>query len=171
MTRRGFLGATAALTALPAAARTSAEQSRGLHAGAATSNITLPLGAANGGVIARGGRATGVHDELHARCLAFDDGRTKVAIAVCDLRMIGRDIADQAKKLVPEATQWPMEHILIAATHMHAAPAVIGMHNSDIDHWYADFLISRIADGVRRAIANLAPARIGWGVGSVPQHW
>ena len=122
MTRRGFLGATAALAASPAV-RASAEESRRFRAGAATSNITLPLGAANGGVIARGGPATGIHDELHARCLAFDDGPAQVAIAVCDVRMIGRDIVDRAKTLVHEATGWPAENILIAATHTHAAPA------------------------------------------------
>ena len=70
-----------------------------LRAGAATSNITLPLGARNGGVIARGGAAKNIHDELHARCLVLDDGKTKVAIVVCDLRMIIRDVTDAAKKL------------------------------------------------------------------------
>ncbi len=79
MTRRGFLGATAALAASPAVWGSTGE-SHVFRAGAATSNITLPLGAANGGVIARGGQATGIQDELHVRCLAFDDGRTQVAI-------------------------------------------------------------------------------------------
>jgi len=169
MTRRGFLGATAALAASTSIQISAAEPRRRFLAGAATSNITLPLGAANGGVIARGGPATGVHDELHARCLAFDDGRTQVAIAVCDVRMIGRDIADRAKKLVHEATQWPAENILIAATHTHAAPAVIGMHTTDVDRWYSDFVTVRIADGLRRAIANLAPAQVGFGSFQKPE--
>jgi len=141
-----------------------------LRAGAATSNTTLPLGVANGGVIARGGPATHVHDELHARCLALDDGRTKIAIAVCDVRMMARHVVDRAKKLVGEATGLPPENLLISATHTHAAPGVIGMHTADADRWYQDFLTTRIADGLRRAIANLAPARIGWGSGSMPKH-
>lgn len=150
----------------------AAKERRGvaLRAGAATSNTTLPLGACNGGVIARGGPATHVHDELHARCLALDDGRTKIAIAVCDARMLGRQVVDRAKKLVGDATGLAPENLLISATHTHAAPGVIGMHTADADRWYEDFLIHRIADGLRRAIANLAPARIGWGTGSVPKH-
>ncbi len=140
------------------------------RAGAATSNITLPLGARNGGVIARGAVATQIHDELHARCLVLDDGRTKVAIAVCDLRMIDRAVVEEARKLACEATGIPAANVLISATHTHGAPGVIGMHTEEIDRWYRGFLIRRIADGIRRANLNLAPARIGWGVGSVPDQ-
>jgi hypothetical protein len=169
MTRRGFLGATSVFAA-PLVVRGSAAEPRRLRAGAATSNITLPLGAANGGVIARGGLAKHIHDELRVRCLALDDGRTQVAFAICDLRMVGREVAEKAKELVREATGLPPENLLVSATHTHGAPAVIGMHTTDLDQWYRDFVVVRIADGVRRAITNLAPAQIGWAVGSVPEH-
>jgi neutral ceramidase len=168
-TRRGFLGAASVLAA-PLILRGSAVERRRLRAGAATSNITLPLGAANGGVIARGGLATNIHDDMHARCLALDDGRTRVAIAICDLRMIGREIVDDVKRRVHESTGLPQENVLIAATHTHGAPAAIGMHTADIDRRYRDFLTAGIADGVRRAVTNLAPARIGSAVGAVPEH-
>ena len=140
------------------------------RAGAATSNITLPLGARNGGVIARGAIAKQIHDELRARCLVLDDGRTKVAIAVCDLRMIDRAVVEEARKLACEATGIPPANVLISATHTHGAPGVIGMHPDEIDRWYRDFLIRRIADGIRRADLNLAPAQAGWGLGSVPNQ-
>ncbi len=169
MTRRSFLGAASVLAA-PMVLRGSATQPRRLRAGAATSNITLPLGAANGGVISRGGLATDIHDEMHARCLALDDGQTRFAIAICDLRMIGREVVDDVKKRVADATGLAPEKVLIAATHTHGAPAAIGMHTEDIDRWYGDFVTVRIADGIRRAVTNLAPARIGWGVGQVPEH-
>ncbi len=168
MSRRGFLGAASVLAApliVPGAA-----ELRRLRAGAATSNITLPLGAANGGVIARGGLATNIHDELRVRCLAMDDGRTRTVFAICDLRMVGREVVERVKELVREATGLPPENLLVSATHTHGAPAVIGMHTTDVDHWYRDFVAARITDGVRRAITNLAPARIGWAVGSVPEH-
>jgi len=169
MTRRGFFGAASVLAA-PLVVRGSAAEPRRLRAGAATSNITLPLGAANGGVIARGGLATHIHDDMHARCLALDDGRTRVVIAICDLRMIGREVVDEVKRRVRDAIGLPPENVLVSATHTHGAPAAIGMHTADVDCWYRDFLTNRIADGLRRAITNLAPARIGWAVGSVPQH-
>jgi len=121
-------------------------------------------------VITRGGPATNIHDDMHARCLALDDGRTRVAIAICDLRMIGREVVDEVKRRVRDATGLPPENVLLSATHTHGAPAAIGMHTADIDRWYRDFLTVRIADGVRRAVTNRAPARIGWAVGAVPEH-
>jgi neutral ceramidase len=141
-----------------------------LRAGAATSNITLPVGASMGGVIARGGPVLHIHDELHARCLVLDDGSTRLAFVLCDLRMVGRPVVEEAKRLVHQATGLPPEHLLIAATHTHAAPAVIGIHTSEIDRVYGQLLVRRIADSVQRAIRNLAPARVGWGSVSVPRH-
>ena len=169
MTRRGFLGMASVLAA-PLVVRASAANSLRFRAGAAVSNITLPLGAANGGVIARGGLAKHIHDELHVRCLALDDGRTRIAIVVCDLRMIGREVVDKSKQLILDTIGLAPANVLISATHTHGAPAVIGMHTADSDRWYREFLTIRIADAVRRAITNLAPARIGYTAGSVPEH-
>ncbi|MEQ1853805.1 MAG: hypothetical protein ABMA01_19695, partial [Chthoniobacteraceae bacterium] len=63
-----------------------------LQAGAATSNITPELGT---GIV--GGfvpfPATHVHDELHARCLVLDDGRTKLALVVCELLGMHRGVS------------------------------------------------------------------------------
>lgn len=146
------------------------ENATTLRAGAATSNITLPLGARNGGVIARGAEAKQIHDELHARCLVLDDGSAQLAIVVCDLRMIDREVIEQARALACEATKIPPENVLISATHTHAAPGVIGIHTDELGLWYREFLVRRIADGIIRAHGNLAPARIGWGAGSVPGH-
>ena len=71
------------------------------RAGAATSNITPPLGV---GII--GGfvpfPATHVHDELHARCLVLDDGQGKLAIVVCDLLGIDRIVSDHAQGAGPD---------------------------------------------------------------------
>src|SRR5438067_478884 len=58
----------------------AASQAPGPHlfrAGAATSNITPRLGSSiNGGM--RDVTALHVHDELHARCLVLDDGRSRI---------------------------------------------------------------------------------------------
>ena len=65
------------ITLVLAAASTASGQS--LKAGAATSNITPPIGAE---IV--GGHlpvpSTHVHDELHVRCLVLDDGQTKLAL-------------------------------------------------------------------------------------------
>src|SRR6185436_1588398 len=44
------------------------------------------------------------------------------------------------------------------------------LYLSETDREYIPFLISRIADSVTRAINNLAPAKIAWGVGHEPNQ-
>src|SRR5688572_13134382 len=140
---------------------------RTFRAGAATSNVTPPLGASiNGGMHDR--RATHVHDELHARCLVLDDGTTKLAFAIVDSCMVPADVIDGAKKIVAERTGIPASHVLVSATHTHSAPTAGPAFQSDPDPAYLAFLSTRIADGIQRAANNLEPARIGWGVAEEP---
>jgi hypothetical protein len=108
---------------------------------------------------------------LHARCLVLDDGQTRIALVVCDSCMIPRGICDAAKHLTHELSELPLvDRILIAATHTHTAPTVAGVFQSEPDEEYQAFLVERIADGIRRASNNLAPAKVGWAVGRVPEQ-
>ena len=145
---------------------------RRLSAGAATSNITPPLGE----VIVGNWTpmpATHVHDELYARCLVLDDGEARIAIVVADNVGIPRRVLDEAKRLAGEPSGIPAERILIASTHTHSATTARGSERNDpaepLDA-YQTFVARRIADGIRRAVTNLEPARIGWGSGSLPQQ-
>ena len=52
-------------------------------------------------------KATGFHDRLHARCLVLDDGKTRLAFAVCDSCMIPREVFDLAKKSPPPLPESP----------------------------------------------------------------
>ncbi len=147
----------------------AAEPTRFFRAGAGTSNITPPLGSSiNGGF--QDGKATYIHDELHARCLALDDGQTKLVLVVADSCVIERSIFDEAKRLVNEATALPMENLLMSATHSHSCGTMAAVGQSTPDPTYQRFVAQRIADGLQRALTNLAPARIAWSSGNVPQH-
>ena len=57
-----------------------------LKAGAAQTNITPPLGIYLAGSL-KARRATDVHDELHAKAMVLDDGKTQLAIVVCDVHL------------------------------------------------------------------------------------
>src|SRR6478609_3732260 len=101
-----------------------------LRAGAATSNISPPLGISlNGGMQDR--QATNIHDELHARALVLESGPTRVAIVVCDSCMLPRTILDQAKHLAHGHTGIPLERMLISATHTHTAPTAGAVFQSE----------------------------------------
>lgn len=147
----------------------NAAPTRVFRAGAATSNITPPLGLSLDGRIGQRGPATGIHDELHARCLVLDDGRIQVALVIVDNTVIDREIHERAKAQVEAAIGFPAHRILTAATHTHSTPQGVTITGSPEERAYHDFLASRIADGIRRAVGNLAPARIGWGFGHKPE--
>ncbi|MBL9210795.1 MAG: hypothetical protein JNL92_10040 [Opitutaceae bacterium] len=169
MTLKPLLFATAVILVVGAPLRAAAPADRVFRAGAATSNITPPLGASLDGYIAQGTRATRVHDELHARCLVLDDGRTRLALVVVDNTMIAREIHERAKALVPAATGLMPGRILISATHTHSTPRAVPLHGDAAEREYQEFLARRIADGIQRAVSNLAPARIGWGAVARPE--
>ena len=138
-------------------------------AGAATSDVTAPLGTSmNGGFHDR--EATYIHDPQLVRCLALDDGETRIALVLVDSCVIGRDIFDEAKEMVEKATGLPKSHQLMSATHSHSCGTMQAVGQSDPDPLYQRFVARRIADAVRCAIQNLEPAQVAWGVASVPQH-
>lgn len=94
-------------------------------AGAARGNITPALG---GGIV--GGfapfPASHVHDELWVRALVLDDGKTRVAFAVCDLIGISRSLADMARQLVREESGLSSDNILVSSVHTHSATSARG---------------------------------------------
>lgn len=150
----------------------SAPTAKVLKAGAATSNITPPLG----GLIVGGFTpfpATHIHDELHARCLVLDNGERKVAIVVCDLLGAARQMFDEAARLVKEEAGIPREALLMSCTHTHSGVSALSENRYSLTEplsEYQRFVARRIADGVLRAINNLQPARIGWGSGQEPDQ-
>ena len=143
-----------------------------LRAGAATSNITPPLGMAIIGGF-RPFPATHVHDELHARCMVLESGETRIAFVVCDLLGAHSAVFDEARRMVGAETQIPATNVFISCTHTHSAASALGQDRMEpapaLDD-YQRFVARRIADGVRRAENQLAPAKIGWGTGSEPRE-
>ncbi|HET6425691.1 MAG TPA: neutral/alkaline non-lysosomal ceramidase N-terminal domain-containing protein, partial [Planctomycetaceae bacterium] len=150
---------------------TAAEPS-GLRAGAATSNITPELGTPIVGGFAPY-PATHVHDELHARCLVLDDGKTKLALVVCDLLGFHRAVSEAAREQIEQITGIPKSHVLISATHTHSAGTALGEKRYSAEQRldpYQQFVAKRIADGVRRALVTLRPAEVAAGTVDVPEH-
>lgn len=138
------------------------------RAGAATSNITPPIGA-DPAIRTSRPPATHVHDELHARCLVLDDGQAKLAFVVVDLRHISAEVAAGAKKIIEKMTGIPPQCVVISATHTHTSGgAKLEEREGEPYYEYSAFLTRRIADGVLRAHNQLEPAQIGWGVVEEP---
>lgn len=160
---------TCAVAVLPVPFLAVAQEFR---AGAATSNITPSLGEKIiGGFVPID--STHIHDELHARCLVLDDGKTKLALVVCDLLGINPLISEEARRQITAQTQIPPECVLISATHTHSATSALGQDRPAAVYMlddYQKFVARRIADGVVRAVNELRPAEIAFGTVDAPEH-
>ncbi len=115
--------------------------------------------------------ATTVHDPLYVRTLVLDDGKLRVAIAVCDICAVPRELFDEAKQRAAQSTGIPRQQMLMAATHTHTAPAVVNLLDAvKVDPEYTRLLVAKLAEGVQKAAGRLAPAKIGWAFGSLPEE-
>lgn len=141
-----------------------------LRAGAYAQDITptkFPI-SVNGNFADK--QATSAHDPLHARCLVLSDGTTKLALVVVDSCLIPREIHDASKAMASKKTGIPTSHMLISATHTHTAPTVTAAFQSEPDADYVKFLTEKIAEGIEKAHARLAPAKAGWGSAMEPNQ-
>ncbi|GMV92829.1 MAG: hypothetical protein AMXMBFR82_26070 [Candidatus Hydrogenedentota bacterium] len=167
---RSMMLAVAAVLALGAGpAMAQEEKAVEFKAGAAVSNISPWMGLSLAGHM-QDRVVDNVHDQLHVRSLVLDDGTTRLAFAVVDSCMVPKEIIDAAKKTIEESTGLPASHILVSATHTHTAPCSTPVFQTDPSEDYQRFLTARIVDAVQCAINNLAPARIGFGQGSLPDE-
>lgn len=134
------------------------------RAAAAKVDITPANGVSLDGSISKNGPVTSVHDPIHARALVLENNSTRIAIVICDLCMVGRDVFDRAKRLIEQKTESkiPTTNILLAATHTHAAPRAIHIGKKPIDDEYHRLLAEKIAAAVIKANSQLVPARIGY---------
>src|SRR5690554_6436593 len=112
----GVLKITGMLLLLVLAVNDLKAQAKIFMAGASTSNITPSLG---GGLIGNFGTpppAQHIHDQLHVRSLALDDGASKLVFVVIDNLHIDRELLDEAKRLIHEKTGLPQSHMMMSAT-------------------------------------------------------
>jgi hypothetical protein len=108
--------------------------------------------------------ATGVHDDLYARCLALEAGGQ--ILALCSVDVIGLfyddvlKIREQVKVQAPE-----ISHLIVASTHVHEGPDTLGLWGpsplqTGIDESYLDWLDSQIAATAVRAARSMRPAHL-----------
>ena len=161
--------ATAITAALLCLALTPQIHTAELKAGAAMSVITPPIGTVlNGGVGPNVSRY--VHDDLHAKALVLDDGTTRLCFLVADLCLLDRPFCDGAKVLIERETGLKAKDVMLSCTHTHSAGSATGGHLVDPDPEYRAWLPRRMVDAVKCAVANLEPAQLAFGRGSLPQH-
>ena len=142
---------------------------RSLRAGFGSTEITPPLGidlCGYGSYLDR--RATAVLDPLYARSLVLDDGAARLAIVACDLIGFTVPYSDDVRRRVARACSASAERVMLACTHTHSGPNTGGLTGMGAVHDdYMAHLPDPLVEACRRAVADLAPAEIGWAVGAV----
>ncbi len=128
-----------------------------LLAGAAVANITPEIGVPMGGYSARQGTATGIHDRLFARTVAFSDGSTSLVVSVCDLVGVGTQIVKRVRELAYSELGIPPANVLVAATHTHSGPLDV---NSPELTPYAESVAQGVLGSIREATAALQPVSL-----------
>ncbi|HWQ53853.1 MAG TPA: hypothetical protein VN442_09210 [Bryobacteraceae bacterium] len=136
-----------------------------LRVGRAAVPITPPIGSPIGSSYGLS-PSTGVHDDLFAKAIVLEVEGVKAAIVACDLVSIRKPIVAETRRLIAANTGVPTDHTIISATHCHAGPQMHPLFLSmtpeparDLGEKYIAALPAKIAEAVRRAEADLRPAR------------
>jgi hypothetical protein len=91
----------------------------------------------------------------------------KAAMVACDLVSLRKPIVAEARRLIASTTGVRPEHVILSATHCHAGPQMHPLFLSMVPDGarrlgekYVAEVPGKIADAVRRAEADLRPARM-----------
>jgi hypothetical protein len=110
-------------------------------------------------------RATGVHDDLWARAIAFADADGHRPVVLVSLDLIGffrEDVLKARALLAPRARD---AALVVASTHVHEGPDTMGLwgpsrFTSGVDPEYLDRVRRAVADAAAEALSRLQPARL-----------
>ncbi len=116
----------------------------------------------------RSGSSNYVHDPLHARAIAFENGEGRVVITLLDDIGVSREMTDEAKKLVAAATGWKPEEMLICGTHTHTSPK--GGDTSEGRIAYETRRKEGVIAAMTKAIESLEAAEVGYSSDEEPSE-
>jgi hypothetical protein len=116
----------------------------------------------------RSGKSDYVHDPLHVRAVAFENGEGRVVIALVDAIGVGREMTDEAKAIVAIKTGWKPGQMLVSGTHTHTAPK--GGDTSPGRIAYEKTRSGGLVEALTKAIESLEPAKVGFASDEEPSE-
>ncbi len=108
-----------------------------------------------------GNQLTDVYFDIYVRALVLDNGEKRIAVISWELT---KPFDKETKKFVSEATGIPVENIVYSATHNHSAP-LRDRKQVEAGCQEFDWQLDRTVEAVNAAIADLRPAKYGYGEG------
>ncbi len=144
------------------------ENTSPFHAAAAQVDITPGIGAIIG-VDMLPTYVETINDPLFAKVLLIKNGQLTMAIFVIDICIMHTDYMDDIKQKIFSNTGILPQNILLSSNHNHASGDVVGLLGGKVDQEYKDSLPDKIVKATQEALANLKPARIGYGSVQAPE--
>lgn len=113
--------------------------------------------------------ATGIHDSLFVKAIAFQvEKNTMVAISA-DMLIMPPNICEAVTKSVKESLGLKRGDLFFSATHTHGgvgawSEKMVGeAFSGEPNQAVVDWLIKQISHAIEKALADLQPGRLGWG--------
>jgi hypothetical protein len=112
-----------------------------------------------------------IHDHIYVRAVVLSDGTNSAAVLVWELIGVPTRVWEELSQRIAKEVGIPPENVLIAAVHDHGAPSLAGMYGRGGKNplpgtvAYTAKVENDALEAVRRAKANLQPARFGFGTG------
>ena len=138
-----------------------------LRAGAARVDITPSADAAlpMAGYAGRTQGFKGIHDRLYVRAIVVDDGATQAAIVAWESLFVPDAVWTSLSKRIAGEAGIRSENLLLSAVHSHGAPTLAPTEPTAQQTAYRTSVENAAIEAVRRARAQLQPARFGIGLG------
>lgn len=124
----------------------------------------------------KGEPATGIHDDLYIKAVAFQVGGERAVMVSADALIVPAEVAEEAMAQLERDLQLRRDQVYFGATHTHAsvggwgegfvAEAFAGDFQPGVRSWWAN----RIVQAVREAFDDLKPAALGHGSFKVPDR-
>ena len=138
------------------------------QAGFARVDVTPPLGIAiNGYFIPR--NAEKILDPLQINAVALSSGETKAVFMAVDNLGINQKMILPMIDAVCAATGLPAEAVYIHSTHTHTGGAISPILEGEENLEYRETMKNKLAEAAVAALADLKPAKMGWGIGHAPR--
>ena len=111
--------------------------------------------------------ALNVHDDIWARSIVIETDEARIALVSLDLIGINYDDVVAIRAQLAETSAF--DYVLIAATHTHNAPDVLGIWAPDpfcSDTLFRGIMRQRVVDSILAAAASVQPATLRFAIGN-----
>ena len=106
--------------------------------------------------------AMGVHDDIWARAIVWDDGNLRIALVVVDAIGMFHDDVITIRQMVADKN-WGIDHVIVTSTHNHEEPDIMGLwggklFKSCVNEDYLKFVQEQAVKAIVKAVESARPA-------------